>query len=288
MVPDKADAGVSGGDDGAVGKLAHDAGPVAESSVVLVIQILGAVVRDLQQTLSIGADPQAVEGIRENAADPYTVQLGGKLIFDLNTAGGIDDIKPVVRADIVLILPSGNGIHDAALHADGRVDILKGGLCQPQKAQTGGGEPEISLIVQKSIVDGIVEFIHVDPVKAVPLVKIGDTVVCGDKQFSVFQMIQIVDGIQSAAVYGAKLDKAAAGDIVAEDMVGGGTGQKNPVRPEAAAVEYFFVRKHQGALDLPAFHEKQTAVGGHGSDVSFGIGRRLIGIVDLAECGDLF
>ena len=100
-------------------------------------------------------------------------------------------------------------------------------------------------------------------------------------------MIQIVDGIQSAAVYGAKLDKAAAGDIVAEDMVGGGTGQKNPVRPEAAAVEYFFVRKHQGALDLPAFHEKQTAVGCHGSDVSPGIGRRLVGVVDLTEGGDL-
>ena len=236
MIPNVADARIARRQDRPVGQARHDARPVAEAAVLRVVQPAFALRGKLHQAAAVGTHPQMAVPVHIQAADALALQRFGQFVFDLAAAGFVHHVQAFVGADIIIALPHHDGVDHPALHADGAVHVLEGGFRQPQKPQTGGREPQVALVVVEHIVDGIVEIVGVHPVIA-RRVHIGNAAVGGDEQGAVAQIVQVVDAGHVLAGHHVQQLKIAAGNIVAVNVIGGGTHHQGAVRGEGAAVE---------------------------------------------------
>ena len=269
MIPDKGDPGIPRRQHGSVLQLPNHPGPVAEGAAVLVIPVFHPVGFHLHQPLAVGADPQVVVLIHHHTADPDSLKAVRQLVPDLLLARQIHGVQPFVRADIVRVIPSDDGIDDPVVHAGRAVNIPEIGRRQAQQSQPGGGEPQVPLIVHQHIVNGVVEIVGIDPLVPALLIHAGDAVVRADKERSVLHPVQGFDILQPGAFRHVPEFEGSALDTEPVDFIARGGGQQLSLRRKGAALEIRLGARHPaGGDDLPLPQQVQGAVVGDRGHIS--------------------
>ena len=240
-VPDEADAAVASDGNPPVGELRHNAAAVSRALRASVDAKLAAFIR-LHQPPAVGADPEVVPRIPEQAADAKPFQPLAQLILHRGGTGPVHHIQAAVRAEVQLSLPGFRRVDHPVLHAEREVDITEGGFRQAQQAEPGGGKPQVSLIVHQHVVNGVVKLVGVDAVIAPLAVQHGNAVVGGDEHFPSVCKIQIVDAREPVTADFPDQGKVVAGDTVKKQSVAAGTGYQAARPVKAAAFEDFSVR----------------------------------------------
>ena len=219
MVPDVAQSRISRRQDRSVPQLHNHACTVSESAVVPVVDIFCAVRFHLHQSVSVGTHPQMILRVHHHASDPDAVETSGHVIPDPVHPLQVHRVHSLIRSEIVCAVPLYNGIGYPVFHSRCGIDIPEIGCGQPQQAQSGGGKPQVALVVHHHVVNGIVEFIGIDSfIRAVRL-HVGDAVVRADEEPSVIQEVKVLDGHQARTFNCAFEIKPAFADIKTENFV---------------------------------------------------------------------
>ena len=193
----------------AVGQLDEHPGASAEGPVLVAVAVLGAVLLDLIGAVAVGAHPHAAPAVRQQAADADAPELLGDGVVDLAVGLAEHGVHALVGAEVVVAPPLGHRVDHPALQPRRGVHVLEGGRRHPEQAQAGGGEPQVALVVDEHVVDGVVEGVGVDQVVQVVSVDVGHAVVRRDEQLAVLHEVHVVQAAQARAEALAHLVEAA-------------------------------------------------------------------------------